>query len=95
MEVSLCTGINNPVSDAANVNIYPNPNMGQFTIDLGYVPAQPVIVDIMDALGQKVQSFEMISTTKQVDLSVYGSGVYTLRVINGNSISVYRVISNK
>jgi hypothetical protein len=88
--VDACTGITEnsiPVS-----NVYPNPNLGQFTIDLGYVPAQPVQVEIMNGLGQTVQSFTMTSNTKQVDLGIYAVGVYSIRITDKTNVSVVRVV---
>jgi hypothetical protein len=87
--VDACAGINE--GTFAQMNVYPNPNLGQFTIDLGYAPTAPVQVEIMNALGQKVQSFTMTTSVEQVDLSTYEGGMYLVRITSGNEVSIVRV----
>jgi hypothetical protein len=91
MYVDLCIGIATN-GTATDVNIYPNPNLGQFTIELGEIPATPVTVEVMNGLGQVVQTFTMTGTTKQVDLGVLEGGVYFVRVTNGENVSLHRVV---
>jgi hypothetical protein len=88
--VSACVGIDENGLPVASV--YPNPNLGQFTVDLGFTPAAPVTVEITNALGQVVEAFQMTSNAKQVDLGVYEGGVYFVKITNGTSVSVVRVV---
>jgi hypothetical protein len=90
--VDPCTGIATP-NAVSGISIYPNPNAGQFTIQLSEIPANVVTVEILDALGQTVQAFTIIGATKQVDLGIYDSGVYFVRVTNGTNVSVHRVVT--
>lgn len=89
--VDPCIGIHNP-NGAVAVNIYPNPNMGMFTIDLGQLPSAAVTVEITNSLGQVVQKFTMTSQVKQVDLATYEGGVYSVRLNDGTGTSVHRVV---
>ncbi|MCX6310047.1 MAG: T9SS type A sorting domain-containing protein, partial [Bacteroidetes bacterium] len=90
--VDACTGIVDQNGNSNILNVYPNPNTGLFTIDLGYIPNSEVRVDIMNSMGQKVQSFLMKDSAQQVDLGVYETGIYLLRIIDGNNVNVKRVV---
>ena len=90
--VDACTGIVDQNGNSNILNVYPNPNTGLFTIDLGYIPNSEVRVDIMNSMGQKVQSFLMKDSVQQVDLGVYETGIYLLRIIDGNNVNVKRVV---
>ena len=89
--VDLCVGIDGVMS-ANGIVIYPNPNSGMFTIQLSAAPVSPVMVEMMNELGQVVDAFTMTSTTKQVDISQLESGVYFVRTISGNTVTVHRVV---
>lgn len=87
--VDICSGIASAVNN--QLNIYPEPNAGQFTLDLGYVPASPVKVEITNGMGQLVQSFTISSSVQQVDLGHCANGIYFVKINDGKSISVSRV----
>ncbi len=89
--VDACIGIHNPNGTVA-VNIYPNPNMGMFTIDLGQLPATAVTVEITNSLGQLIQKFVMTDMVKQINLATSEGGVYYVRLTSGTSVSNYRVV---
>lgn len=89
--VDPCIGIHNPNGTVA-VNIYPNPNMGMFTIDLGQLPATGVTVEITNSIGQVIQKFVMNDQVKQIDLSTSEGGVYSVRLTDGLNTSVHRVV---
>jgi hypothetical protein len=89
--VDLCTGVNSVV-EVSEITIYPNPNLGQFTIQLSAVPVNAVTVEIVNSLGQVVDGFTMTTTSKQVDLGNLAGGIYMVRVINGNNVSLHRVV---
>lgn len=89
--VGLCLDIAG--SAASNeATIYPNPNYGVFTIELSGSPSSPVQVEIMNELGQVVNAFTMNGTRADVNISDLEGGVYFVRVINGNEVSVHRVV---
>ncbi|HEU4718158.1 MAG TPA: T9SS type A sorting domain-containing protein, partial [Bacteroidia bacterium] len=86
----ICNGI--PDAGVTHADIYPNPNSGQFTIRLSSVPVDPVKVEVMNSLGQRIDAFEMTSTTRQVDLGIYSDGIYFVRITDGSTISTWRVV---
>jgi hypothetical protein len=91
ISVDACTGIIT-VGAVAEVTVYPNPNEGQFTIQLPAVPTSSVQVEVMNELGQVVDAFTMTGTTKEVNISTLEGGVYFVRVINEGNVSVHRVV---
>lgn len=89
--VDICLGVEN--STSANVSvIYPNPNAGVFTITLAQVPQDAATVEITNSVGQLVERFAMTEKMKTLNLTAFENGIYMVRLIEGNSVSVYRVV---
>lgn len=82
--VNVVTGVNNIVSNITLVIVYPNPNNGQFTIQLPVVNTHSS-VEIYNVLGEKVYSHCQITNSPhyQIDLSNQPNGVYFYRVLSG------------
>lgn len=91
--VGLCTDIAT-YADNNVVAVYPNPNNGQFTLQLAAVPANTVNVEIMNELGQVVNTFTMTATQHDVNMNTFESGVYFVRVINGDAVNVTRFVKH-
>lgn len=77
----------NEISAFANMEVYPNPNNGQFTVVFG--EATNVTMEAFNGLGQQVASMELISLENNVDLSAMEKGTYTLRFTNVEGVSTY------
>jgi trimeric autotransporter adhesin len=97
---STITNVNN-ISVANNVLVYPNPNNGQFTIQLPVVSSQ-CAVEIYNILGEQVYSNSYkpsANSYKQVtiDLSSQPNGIYLYRVMaeNGYLIGEGKVVLMK
>lgn len=90
--VDPCTGIIDPSQSFNGTTIYPNPTLGQFIIDLGYVPTDVVTVEVMNSIGQLVQAFTITTTNKQVDLSNFEGGIYLIRITDGAATTTRRVV---
>jgi hypothetical protein len=91
ISVDACTGIAT-ISSTNGIVVYPNPNAGQFTIQLAATPNDAVQVEVTNALGQVVNAFTMSDTTAEVNISTLENGVYFIRVINGDVVTVQRVV---
>jgi hypothetical protein len=85
VKVNTCTGISE-LSNQNGLTIYPNPNHGEFTIEL--VSANNTYITITNVLGQiiKTQKAELIN---QINLSLFDKGIYFINVMENNQ-SVYR-----
>lgn len=88
--VSLCTGLQNLNNDF-EINIYPNPTNGKFTINL---PVE-CDIEIIDMLGSIISKYSYISGIQTIDISNYASGLYFVKfkTIN-NQCSINRIIKN-
>ncbi|MGL5889016.1 MAG: T9SS type A sorting domain-containing protein, partial [Bacteroidia bacterium] len=78
-----------------NASVYPNPNNGLFMISLGYTPGDAVTVEIFNSLGQVVDAFTMTSDNRSTDMSMYQSGIYNVRITDGNAVKMLRVVVQK
>ena len=85
LNVTECTNIKTIASKAA-IKVYPNPNNGEFTIELTNINNSNIT--ITNVLGQiiKTQKAELMN---QINLNLFEKGVYFINVVENNQ-SVYR-----
>jgi hypothetical protein len=83
--VSQCTSIN-IIASKTEFKVYPNPNNGEFTIELTNINNSNIT--ITNVLGQiiKTQKAELMN---QIDLNLFDKGIYFINVMENNQ-SVYR-----
>ncbi len=92
---SLSTGIKS--TPAHNMNIYPNPNKGTFTLMANGVSNGPVTLAVVDAAGKTIMSDEGTAAggtlSKQIALpAATPAGVYYIKAISQSSTTVLRLI---
>jgi hypothetical protein len=93
-KVSECTSIEEPIRLSSNVNVYPNPNEGSFTVGIKTF-SEKTLVEIYNSLGQLIESKNIYSHETSIDISTHTKGVYTLRVIEeGKIITQHKLIKN-
>ena len=85
METSACEDITtigiDELSNSSWMSIYPNPNNGSFTIELGGNYVEEISVEVKNLLGQTVYSTKAETGKKfLVNLEGVSSGVYIVRV---------------
>jgi hypothetical protein len=76
-----------PLSSLPNVNIYPNPNQGSFTIAVDGISSTTLSAEVIDMLGRSMYKQNIHSGENKLDLSLT-PGVYTVRVSDGNTFAV-------
>gem|GEM_PF-3322584 len=87
------TGIDNLSNDNSSlVNIYPNPNNGDFTIETGVTTSQ--LVEVYDLTGRIVKS-QTINGKATINASDLVSGVYNVKITGNNSIVNKRMVITK
>ena len=77
------------------INLTPNPTTGYFQIDLALKSAELVGVEILDVVGQEVQSFAPANITNkvyEVDLESQPEGVYLVRLNIGDQVLVQKIV---
>ncbi|MEQ9298280.1 MAG: M43 family zinc metalloprotease [Cyclobacteriaceae bacterium] len=78
------------------ISLYPNPSHGLLNITLQNNEFAPVQMEIYDPIGRKllIQSFEKrgVLLDEKVDISTLQSGIYFVRLSQGDNVSTLRVI---
>jgi hypothetical protein len=74
--------------------VYPNPNTGQFTLELSELSEFSTIkVEIFSLIGESIMSVELPEMQQyQFDLSAKQPGIYLIRVMRGKEVGVEKVI---
>ncbi len=80
------------VSSLSGVQIFPNPNQGQFVISLALPTDKGVQVEITDATGKLVNVFTMTDKVQQVNIDTYAAGVYFVRLTSGDLRTTQRIV---
>ncbi len=77
-----------------NVNLYPNPNTGQFTI-AGIMKG--MIIEVYDYTGRKICFVNANEETTWLNISTQPNGVYLIRILDkeGNLVSQKKVIKTE
>ncbi len=78
--------------DKIELNCYPNPSNGQFTIDL---PSAPQRIRVADALGRPAGEIELTENKAYIFLDRYPSGLYSVSVQFKNGKFANAKIINK
>lgn len=94
-DVTVLVGINE-LANGVNFSVTPNPNNGQFNINLSGMNNEKVSYTITDAVGRIVVA-EEISTTntsfsQEVNISNVANGVYNLTITVGQYASTAKIV---
>jgi len=74
------------VYSANAFEMYPNPNNGEFFIDISTKSQEDVVIEVLNSIGQVVFSNRFSSADRiELNLNTLPSGVYFARVLNGNN----------
>jgi hypothetical protein len=69
---------------STTINIFPNPNSGQFTINSS--TEINGTVELFNELGQTVYKENMNGVSKQIQLQNVSTGIYHLKIVNGQKL---------
>ncbi|MEQ8713623.1 MAG: M43 family zinc metalloprotease [Cyclobacteriaceae bacterium] len=79
-----------------DITLYPNPSRGFLNLSIQNNDFSPVLMEIYDPTGRKLmmQSLEKRTTLleERVDISTFRSGIYFVRLSQGDRVSTLRVI---
>lgn len=84
------------IKNSYNLNIYPNPNNGNFVINFNTISKGDYKITLTNMLGQivykdVVNDFEG-SYSKQLNIAEYGKGIYTISLSNDKKETVRKII---
>ncbi len=89
-------GINNQVGNGINVNIFPNPNKGDFTLSMNGSTSELYKIQILSVIGEIIYSKTLKSSGstihEEIHLNDISSGLYILTVLSENEKVVQRFI---
>lgn len=75
------------------VVIYPNPTQGQILVDIqGNLKDLSTTLSLFDLNGRLLICKPQVSSTICLDLSIYHSGVYILKITSGDKTSEWKII---
>lgn len=87
--VNAYTGVS-PV-DGINVSVYPNPFKERVTVEF-FTTKHSTRIDVMNVIGSQIYSAEIKESKNPVDLSMYPSGFYYLKISDNDRIFVIKLI---
>ncbi|MDB4655866.1 HYR domain-containing protein [Flavobacteriales bacterium] len=97
-DMNCCVGIEEALFDG-DVNVYPNPNNGEFTLEVEMQRSMDMSVGLYDMVGKQVWLDQGLgnqtSLRKQYDLSSIPDGVYFLRINADNQMMVQKLIKQQ
>ena len=83
------------IASSMNLNIYPNPTNGIFTIDINGINSN-MDMQIYNIQGKIIRNEKLNNDnstyTREIDLSTYPKGIYFVKLINTNFTKVAKVI---
>ena len=93
------TGYPTIIEELFNVNVFPNPNNGLFTISVTSERSESIEIELHDVSGKLIKTDNMYTVSgkvnKQMNLGDVAEGVYSLRMIAGSKVVNKRLIINK
>ncbi len=98
VDTSIVSGLNEATVSEGDINIYPNPNKGQFIIESA-AGNHTSSIDIYNVLGEKVYTSELSNPkgNNQVNISSLAGGVYIYTVIteDGSLVKQGKIVLEK
>lgn len=74
------------------VSVFPNPTRDLLFVAISKTASQPAQVTLTNQMGQRLRSEVMHGGRLQLDLAPLSSGIYFLRVVQGQAVSTHKVI---
>lgn len=88
--VSPCTGIDSKATTVNGILVFPNPNMGEFTIELNNGSLKNI--DLMDLTGRVIISKTSSNDKVDFNINTLANGIYYVRIQSNNTVEVIKII---
>ncbi len=80
----------------ASIRVFPNPTSGMTTVSLPEIGLNPELsLEITDLMGKNLWNGKAQSNTIQIDLREYATGMYLLKISNGEFVATKRIVLDK
>lgn len=93
--VSILTVSNKNVNETRKLNIWPNPNLGNFNLEISAPPSKKLQIELFNSMGlsvgKEVANFQTGYLVKTLDFGKLSKGIYILK-IQAESHSIYNKI---
>lgn len=97
INVADCTGIEEYIN-SGDVNVYPNPTNGMFTINVTSANFNELNISISNIQGKEIYNFTERNINsdynKQIDLEGIAKGVYFIKINTGTELKIKKLIIN-
>ncbi len=81
-----------PASTAFNVNVFPNPSVNEFKLQVTTREEQPIIVKLFDLQGRQLKTLRIMPNEITKIGNDLKAGVYMLEIIQGENKSVQKLL---
>ncbi|MGZ4043283.1 MAG: T9SS type A sorting domain-containing protein [Bacteroidia bacterium] len=88
--LNYCVGIKDVSKDVLNVNVYPNPNNGEFTVELANGSSK--LIEVIDISGRVVKQVKSNDDSVNMNLNGFASGLYYLKITSNNITDVTKIM---
>lgn len=80
------------MKDDAELNVFPNPNNGQFEIMYSSLSNLKTKIKVLDVLGKVVYQTELSNSKTMIDLNTQSAGIYYVVLVNENNNQITKKI---
>lgn len=79
---------------AFSANIYPNPFLNRFIVECVFTESSEIVLEIYNYLGLRLfrKIIEAKYVSEEIDMNLYGSGHYLLKIQNADSRKIFKII---
>jgi len=93
VSVTLPTGVNELLGVENDIEIFPNPSAGVFTIHSQLISSEDQFIEVYNMLGAKIHSSTKSKLSAYtIDLSLQPKGVYFVKIYRGEKSTTRKII---
>jgi hypothetical protein len=90
IDVSICIGIENIGKELNGLQVYPNPNAGEFVVELGN--GLEKTVEVCDVTGRVILSSVSDNDKVEMNISSLANGVYFVKIQSNNKVEIIKIV---
>ena len=90
LTINITTGLNEAALNSG-ISVFPNPSNGVFNIRFNNAAIMPAKARVISVIGTELMN-KTITSSDQIDLSPYESGIYFLSIENEGATKTWRIV---